>query len=117
VASEEEQAIIFEQMESCIETFRQLNIRLRGTAEGLPTPIGLPQSTLSNVQQQLEGHIGDDSAIVTVDVDKTSKKSTKPDDSINMSSEAFHTYLENHITDEHYYKEWMSIDLRKIEHD
>jgi len=34
-----------------------------------------------------------------------------------MNSEAFHAYLEKHITDEHYYKELMSTVLGKIEHD
>jgi len=65
----------------------------------------------------LKKYIGDDSAIVTVDVDKTSKKSSKLDDPINMSSEVFHNYLENHITDEHYYKELMCTDVSKVEHD
>jgi len=66
MASEEEQAIIFEQMKSCMETFRHLNNRLHGTAEDLPTPVGLPQNTSSDIQQQFEEYIGDDSAIVTV---------------------------------------------------
>jgi len=103
MASEEEQSIIFEQMKSCMETFRHLNNRLHGTAEDLPTPVGLPQNTSSDIQQHFEEYIGDNSAIVTVDVDKTSKKSSKLDDPINISMEVFHNYLENHMTDEHYY--------------
>jgi len=59
-----------------METFRHLNNRLHGTAEDLPTPVGLPQ--------QFERHIGEDSANIKEDVDKTSKKSPKLDDPIKQ---------------------------------
>jgi len=54
MAIEEEESIIFEQMKSCMETFRHLNNRLHGTAEDLPTPVGLPQNTSSDIQQHFE---------------------------------------------------------------
>jgi len=117
MASEEKQATIFKQMKSCIETFRHLNNRLHSTAKDLPTPVGLPQNTSSDIQQHFEEYIGDNSAIVTVDLDKTSKKSSKLDDPIYISSEVFHNYLENHNTDEHYYKKLMCTDVSKVEHD
>jgi len=61
--SEETQAIILEQMKSCVGTLRSLINYYQGKTEDLPTPIGTPQQF--------------DDAMVNEDVNKTFKKSKK----------------------------------------
>jgi hypothetical protein len=116
VCSEDEKAKIFQQMQRCVETFRYLTDRLKGTDEGLPTPVGVLQST-SSVVNDMEQQFHDERVVDNEVVNKNVKAKKPRSNTDSMSSEELNNYLERHITDEHCYKELMSTPVDYVEND